>query len=82
MGVPHFFKHRHLSTVDLEFNSNKLNSETIDFLQQTKELDPKRFDKIEKHNKLWIDFRLNSNKPVSSEQIINELVRKQMEENS
>ena len=77
MGVPHFFKHRHLSTIDLEFSSNKLNSETLDFLQQTKELDPKRFDKIEKHNKLWIDFRLNSDKPVQIEDLIRAAAKEQ-----
>lgn len=81
LGVPHYFKHRNLDTIDLEFSTSKLASETIDFLQQTKDLDPKRFEKIEKHNKLWIDFRLNSDKPVSSEEIIYELVKKQQEDN-
>ena len=63
-GVPHYFQDRHLQTIDLEFNSNKLLGETQLFLETTYDKDPKRFEKIQKANKIWIDFRLASNGPV------------------
>lgn len=63
-GVPHFFHNRHLQAVDLEFSSNKLTHETQLFLETTHDKDPRRFEKIEKTNKMWIDFRLASNGPV------------------
>jgi hypothetical protein len=65
-GVPHFFHNRHLQLIDLEFSSHKLTSETTDFLITTREKDPKRFQRMEKSNKLWIDFRLNNDGPVDA----------------
>ena len=64
-GVPHFFHNRHLQTVDLEFSSNKLTHETQLFLETTHDKDPKRFKKIQAANRMWIDFRLAANGPLS-----------------
>jgi len=65
-GVPHYFHNRHLQLVDLEFSSHKLIHETQSFLETTREKDPKNFSRIEKNNKLWIDFRLHSDGPLDS----------------
>ena len=59
-----------MQKIDLEFSSNKLQHETQLFLETTLERDPKRFEKLQKANKLWIDFRLNSDKPVQIEDLI------------
>lgn len=63
-GVPHYFHNRHIQAIDLEFNSHKLINETQSFLLTTRDRDPKRFEKLEKSNKLWIESRLNSDGPV------------------
>jgi hypothetical protein len=54
----------------LEYNSNKLEHDTLLFLEATKEKDSRRFEKIQKTNKLWIDFRMSSDKPVQIEDLI------------
>mgnify|MGYP001337623545 FL=1 len=59
-----------MSKIDLEYNSNKLEHDTFLFLEATKEKDNKRFEKIQKINKLWIDFRMSSDKPVQLEDLI------------
>lgn len=69
-GVPHFHHNRHMSKIDLEYNSNKLEHDTLLFLEATKEKDSRRFEKIQKTNKLWIDFRMSSDKPVQIEDLI------------
>ena len=63
-GVPHYFHDRHMQVMDLEFSSNKLAGETQLFLETTYDKDPKRFEQIQKANKIWIDFRLAANGPV------------------
>ena len=68
--MPHYHVNRHMQKIDLEFSSNKLQHETQLFLETTLERDPKRFEKLQKANKLWIDFRLNSDKPVQIEDLI------------
>jgi len=70
-GVPHFFNHRHLHAINLEFNSRKLMEDTQRFLETTRDKDPKRFEKIEKDNKIWIDFRMNASGPLDTKTLIN-----------
>ena len=69
--MPHFFNHRHLHSIDLEFNSRKLMEDTQRFLETTRDKDPKRFEKIEKDNKIWIDFRMNASGPLDTKTLIN-----------
>ena len=69
-GVPHYFHNRHMALVDLEFCSNKLIHETHSFLETTKEKDPKSFQRMEKSNKLWIDFRLMADGPVDIKEFV------------
>ena len=69
-GVPHYFHNMHMTKIDLEFSSNKLQHETQLFLEATKDKDFKRFEKIQKANKLWIDFRMSSDKPVMLDDVI------------
>jgi len=69
-GVNHFFHNRHLQVIDLEYNSRKLMEETKQFLETTRDKDPKRFQKIEKDNKLWIDFRLNADGPIDPKALL------------
>ena len=76
-GVPHYHVNRHMQKIDLEFSSNKLQHETQLFLETTLERDPKRFEKLQKANKLWIDFRLNSDKPVQIEDLIKAAAKEQ-----
>ena len=64
-GVPHFFHNRDLQVIDLEFCSNKLTADTQLFLETTADKDPQRFEKIHNANRIWIDFRLNSDGPIS-----------------
>ena len=59
-----------MQKIDLQFSSNKLRHETQLFLETTLERDPKRFEKLQKANKFWIDFRLQSNGPVQIEDLI------------
>tara|TARA_B000000565_G_scaffold208816_1_gene162170 strand:+ start:2452 stop:2664 length:213 start_codon:yes stop_codon:yes gene_type:complete len=66
-----------MQKIDLEFSSNKLQHETQLFLETTLERDPKRFEKLQKANKLWIDFRLNSDKPVQIEDLIRAAAKEQ-----
>ena len=54
-----------MQLIDWEFNSNKLTHETQLFLETTCEKDPRRFEKIQKANRLWIDFRLQASGPLS-----------------
>lgn len=70
-GVPHYFHNRHMQLVDLEFSSHKLIHETQSFLETTLEKDPKSFLRMEKSNKLWIDFRLNADGPIDPKLIAN-----------
>jgi len=60
----------HMTKIDLEFSSNKLQHETQLFLEATRDKDFKRFEKIQKANKLWIDFRMSSDKPVMLDDVI------------
>jgi hypothetical protein len=68
-GVPHYYHNRRLQAIDLEFSTHKLNHETLLFLQATRERDPKRFARLEKTSKLWLEFRMNSDGPITQEQI-------------
>ena len=65
-GVPHFHHRRSLDTIDIEFSTRKLESETLCFLETTANKDPKTFERLEKTNKIWIDWRMGSNEPVNS----------------
>ena len=60
-----------MQLVDLEFSSHKLIHETQSFLETTLEKDPKSFLRMEKSNKLWIDFRLNADGPIDPKLIAN-----------
>lgn len=68
-GAPHYFHNRHLQLVDLEFSSHKLLHETQAFLTTTRDKDPRRFEKLERSNRLWIESRLHSDGPVDARQI-------------
>jgi hypothetical protein len=68
-GVPHYYHNRKLQTIDLEFSTHKLNHETLLFLHTTQERDPKRFAKLEKASRIWLEFRMNSDGPISQELI-------------
>lgn len=68
-GVPHYYYNRRLQTIDLEFSTHKLNHETSLFLKTTQERDPKRFQKLEDANRLWIEFRMRQDGPVTAEEI-------------
>lgn len=74
-GVPHFFHRRHLSNINLEFNSRKLVGETNLFLQTSKDRDPQGFRKLQETNELWIAARIAHNGPIDAE----EMARKIME---
>jgi len=76
--VPHYHLNRHMAKIDLEFSTTKLQHETQLFLEATKEKDFKRFEKIQKANKLWIDFRMSSDKPV----MLDDLIRSALMEES
>ena len=76
-GVPHFFHNRHLQLVDLEFNSHKLISETQNFLETTRDKDPKRFIKLEKCNKLWIEYRLNAEGPLDPASLVQKVIEQE-----
>jgi len=65
-----------MALVDLEFNSHKLIHETQSFLEVTRDKDPKNFQRMEKSNKLWIDFRLLADGPLD----VKELIDKHLEE--
>jgi len=59
-----------MALVDLEFSSNKLIHETHSFLETTKEKDPRNFQRMEKSNKLWIDFRLLADGPIDLKEFV------------
>ena len=80
-GVPHYFHNRHLQKMDLEFSTNKLNHETQLFLHATQEKDALRFEKIQKTNKLWIDFRMNSDRPVQLDDLIKSAMLEEDDDN-
>ena len=65
-GVPHFHHRRTLDTIDIEFSTRKLEDETKLFLETTAIKDPKTFERLEKTNKTWIEWRLGSGVPVDS----------------
>ena len=77
-GIPHFHHHRHLQLIDLEFSANKLQSETLMFLETTRDKSPKAFEKLQKNNKLWIEFRLLSNAPVQLDTLIEAMSKDQL----
>jgi len=68
-GVPHYFHNRHIQLIDLEFSSHKLLHETQSFLVTTRDKDPRRFEKLERNNKLWIETRLRSDGPVDAKSL-------------
>ncbi len=72
-GVPHFFHNRHMQLVNLEFSSHKLITETQSFLETTRDKDPRNFSRMEKNNKIWIDYRLNSDGPLNPSLITSEM---------
>ncbi len=76
-GVPHFHHHRHLQLIDLEFSSGKLQNDTLMFLETTREKNPKAFEKLQKNNKLWIDFRLAADGPIQIEDLIRAAAKEQ-----
>ncbi len=63
-GVTHFYHNRKLQLLDLEYNSRKLHHETDQFLQATQDLDPHRFAELERHNRAWIEYRMDHDGPV------------------
>jgi hypothetical protein len=66
-GVPHYYHSRRLHLIDLEFSSHKLDQETLLFLRATQDKDPSRFALMEASSKMWLDFRMSSDGPVSRE---------------
>jgi hypothetical protein len=68
-GVPHYYHNCRLQSIDLEFSSRKLNSETQLYLQTLRERNPSRFERLESHSQLWLDFRLNADGPISRESL-------------
>lgn len=68
--------------MDLEFSTNKLNHETQLFLHATRDKDLNRFEKIQKTNKLWIDFRMNSDRPVQLDDLVNAAMLEDDEQSS
>ena len=68
-GVPHFFHRRHLSNINLEFNSRKLAGETNLFLRTVKDRDPQGFGRIQKMNDLWIAARIAHDGPLDPEKM-------------
>ena len=48
----------------------EIHYQTKQFLETTRDKDPKRFQKIEKDNKLWIDFRLNADGPIDPKALL------------
>lgn len=68
-GVPHYYYNRRLQTIDLEFSTHKLSRETTLFLKTTQERDPRRFKKLEATNRLWIEFRMMQDGPITAEDI-------------
>jgi hypothetical protein len=74
-GVPHFHHHRHLQLIDLEYSSSKLQNDTLMFLETTRDKNPKAFEKLQKNNKLWIEFRLLSNGPIQIEDLIEAIAK-------
>lgn len=59
-GVPHFHHNRRLASVDLVGDSRRLRSETSEFLQATRALHPKRYEKLEQVNLQWIRQRADA----------------------
>ena len=76
-GIPHFHHHRHLQLIDLEFSASKLQSETLMFLETTRDKSSKAFEKLQKNNKLWIDFRLAADGPIQIEDLIRAAAKEQ-----
>lgn len=74
-GVPHFHHHRHLQLIDLEYSSSKLQNDTLMFLETTRDKNPKAFEKLQKNNKLWIEFRLLSNGPIQIEDLVEAIAK-------
>ena len=70
VGVPHFYVNRELQTIDLEFNARKLTGETHLFVKATKEMAPKRFRSMQFNNKEWLEQRVKSEGPLSSDKLI------------
>jgi len=65
-GVPHYFHRMTIDSIDIDFSTRKLESETLCFLETTADKDPRTFERLEKTNKIWIDWRMGSNEPVNS----------------
>jgi len=63
-GVPHFHHNRRLASVDLVSDGQRLRNETSEFLQVTRELHPKRYEKIERVNIAWISRRADLDHPI------------------
>tara|TARA_B100001113_G_C20588601_1_gene396404 strand:+ start:238 stop:447 length:210 start_codon:yes stop_codon:yes gene_type:complete len=55
-----------IDSIDIDFSTRKLESETLCFLETTADKDPRTFERLEKTNKIWIDWRMGSNEPVNS----------------
>jgi hypothetical protein len=59
-GVPHFHHNRRLASIDLIGDSQRLRDETTEFLQATRTLHPKQYEKIERINIAWISRRADA----------------------
>lgn len=57
-AVPHYYHHRKLQVINLEFDSSKLNRQTQEFLEVSLTKAPRQFEKLEQHNPAWIEQRL------------------------
>jgi hypothetical protein len=57
-SVPHFYHHRRLQLVDLEFSAAKLMRETCHFLEATRRRNPTAFEKLLRINQDWVAWRL------------------------
>jgi hypothetical protein len=71
-GVPHFHHNRRLASIDLIDDSRRLRNETSEYLQVTRELHPRRYEKIEQVNIAWIGLRADSDGPVSQRDLAEE----------
>lgn len=59
VGVPHFCFNRRISNIDFHFDARKLRSETLSFLELTKQRQPLRYQRLQRINGEWIDYRLS-----------------------
>jgi hypothetical protein len=65
-GVPHFHHNRRLASIDLVGDLKRLRGDTTEYLQVTREHNPKRYEKIERLNIDWISRRANADGPITA----------------